>query len=112
MPRVGFWRTASVAACLVLVAYFWLDRPLSFFAHDHLREYGFFTKLTLLPEFFPPFAVAVFVIVGILNVKDHLSARNWEVAMMCSLGLIVALSLLVFSSRTLNGYSRQQLRLA
>src|SRR4051794_34259646 len=49
------WLLAFVLAIIgAVIAYFWLDRPIAFFAHDHLAKYRIFAALTRIHEVFAP----------------------------------------------------------
>jgi membrane-associated phospholipid phosphatase len=49
----------------VAVAYFWIDRPVSYFAHEHLVKHRrFFHELQRVPEVMATIAMFIFILVG------------------------------------------------
>jgi len=52
-------------ATAVAIAYFWLDRPIAFLAHDVSQRFHLFQKLTLIPDALLPMAVAVILLLGL-----------------------------------------------
>ena len=50
----------------VAVSYLWLDRPIAFFVHEHVRQYSIFAKMTQFPELIAPFAGALLFVLGLL----------------------------------------------
>jgi membrane-associated phospholipid phosphatase len=83
---VGLCATGVATA----VAYMWADQPFAFWAHDHLHQYAIFSRMTLLPEWFPPIAIVIIVALGLLSLAGRRLSRVWEAALLCSLSLIVA----------------------
>ena len=80
---------ASTAAA-VLVAYLWLDRPISQFAHVELPQYATFEKLTHIPDVFIPLAVVIFVAVGLLDLSGRVLTKIQATALLCSVSAIIA----------------------
>ena len=49
---------------VVVIAYLWLDRPLSYFAHNQLAQWRAFNNVQRAPEVMAIFACLVFALVG------------------------------------------------
>jgi membrane-associated phospholipid phosphatase len=63
MTRFQTWLASFAGtAVAVAIAYEWIDRPVSFYAHEHFAPYRFFGQLPNLSEWL--FAVAAIVFVG------------------------------------------------
>lgn len=60
------WCTGLAATALaVAVSYFWLDRPIAFFANSHVADKSVFIWMQRLPEILPAVALIGFVCAGI-----------------------------------------------
>jgi membrane-associated phospholipid phosphatase len=91
MNKLSKWAAGLGATCVAMaVAYKWADQPFAFWAHDHLHQYAIFARMTLLPESFPPIAIVIVVVLGLLSLGGRPLSRAWEAALLCSLSLIVA----------------------
>src|SRR6266702_2944150 len=71
-PKLKYW-IYGLALCAVgtILSYEFLDRPLSFFAHDHLHGYPVFGRLTGLTEYFPPLAILIVAVLGVVRLGDY-----------------------------------------
>ena len=88
MTRFQTW-LASLAATVVTVgiAYAWIDRPVSFYAHAHLAQYRFFGQLPHLAEWLFGVAVVVFVVAGIVALLGRPLCRCHRVLLLASVSL-------------------------
>jgi membrane-associated phospholipid phosphatase len=83
---LGFLGTAIA----VTVCYFWLDRPISHFAHDELQRSQMFEKLTLIPEALTPLAIVAFVLLGLSGAIGRKLSRFQTVMLLSGVSLAVA----------------------
>jgi membrane-associated phospholipid phosphatase len=91
MNKLSKWAVGFCVTCVATaVAYTWVDRPFAFWANDHLHQYAIFSRMTLLSEWFPPIAIVIIVVLGLLSLAGQRLSRAWETALLCSLSLIVA----------------------
>jgi membrane-associated phospholipid phosphatase len=74
----------------VVASYLWLDRPIAFFAHEHVRQFSIFAKMTQFPELIAPFAGAVLLGLGLLALAGRPMAKPLMTVFLCGVSLIVA----------------------
>jgi membrane-associated phospholipid phosphatase len=74
----------------VVVCYYWLDRPISHFAHDTLQRFQMFEKLTLIPEALTPFVIVGFVLLGLRGLSGRPLSRFQTVMLLSGVSLAVA----------------------
>ena len=91
MSRLQTW-FSSLAATVVAaaIAYEWIDRPVSFYAHDHFAQYRFFGELPKLSEALFVIAAAVFVVAGFAALAGRALPRWQSVALLASVSLIAS----------------------
>jgi len=91
MERLQKW-TVSFALMVIAVAvsFLWLDRPIAFFAHDHLLQAPIFPGLTLLPEPLVPIALASLLALGLWRLAGQSMTKPLTTLLLCSVSLIVA----------------------
>jgi membrane-associated phospholipid phosphatase len=77
-------------AAIVVVSYEWIDRPISFFVHDHLNQNKIFILLQWIPAIFPPLAALAFLTLGLLALSKTNFSAFQVVMLLCSLSLVVA----------------------
>src|SRR5437660_10783555 len=66
LSRVQQWLVGlAFTAAAVTISFVWLDRPIAFFAHEHLAQYRLFAQLTKIPEWFARLAILAFVVLGV-----------------------------------------------
>ena len=66
MTAIQKWLAALAAtAAAVVIAYQWLDRPISLFANGRLIQQDTYSELTHIPDPFIPAAVIIFVALGL-----------------------------------------------
>lgn len=83
-----WWAAFAVMVMAVAVSYAFIDRPLSFFAHDHLRPYRIFVTLTYIPESFAAISCAILVALGVTYLSGW-PLRRWQmVALTWSVGVL------------------------
>jgi membrane-associated phospholipid phosphatase len=75
----------------VVVSYLWLDRPISFFAHDQLQRFALFEKLTLIPEAMTPLAAIVFVALALRGLTGRPLSRFQTVILLSGASLAVSI---------------------
>jgi membrane-associated phospholipid phosphatase len=74
----------------VVVSYLWLDRPIAFFAHEHVRQFTIFAKMTQFPELIAPFAGALLLGLGLFALAGRPMAKPLMTVFLCGVSLIVA----------------------
>ena len=82
-----------VAAIGVFISYSWIDRPLSFFAHDHTKAAKIFLWMQYIPEAFPPLAAFAFIAIGLWALAKISLRPSQIVILLCSISLFVATSI-------------------
>ncbi|MDQ2083028.1 phosphatase PAP2 family protein [Xanthobacteraceae bacterium Astr-EGSB] len=89
MSAQGRWWVAFVVAvAATALCYVAFDRPVSYFAHDQLRQ-PIFVHMQRIPEFFVPIAVLI-VMVGVVMVLTGRTLVRWQlVALTFSASLAV-----------------------
>lgn len=94
MNRLQQWAIAlGLTVVAVVVSYLWIDRPLAFFAHDHLASIKLFSRLTYLPEPFSAVAAVILVVIGIRSLSERpmarveLAAVTWSVSVVTTSAL-------------------------
>lgn len=75
---------------IIVLAYGFIDRPLAFWAHEHLSRYEIFDRMTLLTGWFPSIAVAVIIALGLWSLTGRALPTPAEAVLLSSLSLIVA----------------------
>jgi membrane-associated phospholipid phosphatase len=91
MGRLQGWLIAFVGMALVVAAsYAFVDRPVAFYAHAHLTQYGVFDALTRISDYLAVAAVIVFVVAGLRS----LVTAHWErwqgTLLLCAISLTAA----------------------
>ena len=91
MTRLQTW-LASLAATAVAaaIAYAWIDRPVSFYAHDHFAQYRIFGELPKLSEALFVIAAVVFVLAGAAALTGRRLRRWQSVTLLASVSLIAS----------------------
>jgi membrane-associated phospholipid phosphatase len=74
----------------VVASYLWLDRPIAFFVHDHVRQFSIFSRMTQLPELIAPFAGALLLGMGLLVLTGRPLSKPLATTFLCGLSLVVA----------------------
>jgi len=77
-------------AALVAVAYLWLDRPISYFAHNQLARIRVFADLTRIPEFMTVAASLIFVTVGLYVLLRRPLTKLRSALLLCGISIGVA----------------------
>jgi membrane-associated phospholipid phosphatase len=91
MTAIQRWfATLAGIAAAAAVAFQWLDRPISTFAHVHFQQHREFETLTHIPDPFIPAAIVIFVAVGIYVLAGRGLAKPCSTALLCALSAIVA----------------------
>lgn len=91
MTTVPTWaRALAFTAVATVLAYFWVDRPVAFFANAHLHGYPIFDRMTLITGWFPSIAVAIICAVGFFRYLGWRIPKAAEALLLCSVSLVVA----------------------
>jgi membrane-associated phospholipid phosphatase len=93
MTAIQKWLAGFAAAALAcVIAYQWIDRPLSLFADGRLIRHRTYSDLTHIPDPFMPAAVIAFVLIGlcVLSVAARRMRKIEVTALLCSISAIVA----------------------
>lgn len=82
----------SLLGCIacVVASYLWLDKPLSYFAHEHLQQFQIFSLFSGFPKIVGWLAIAglVFSVVCILTKRPP--SKIHSVAPLCGLSLLIS----------------------
>ncbi len=87
--RKWIWSLAGTALACV-VSYQILDRPVALIFHKTVAQPESFAKLTHLPDPFVPFAIIIFVGLGLWSLSGRKLSRIQNCALLCSISLIIA----------------------
>ena len=91
MDRLQGWLIAfACMVVLVAVSYALVDRPVAFYAHGHLAQYGIFDALTRISEYLAIAAVIVFVVGGLRSLVTAQWARWQRTLLLCAISLTAA----------------------
>jgi membrane-associated phospholipid phosphatase len=74
----------------VVIAYFWLDRPIAYFVHDHILQKNAFISMQRIPEAFPLLSVLVLAWCGLWTLAARTFSRFQAAMLSCSLSFIAA----------------------
>src|SRR2546421_9878607 len=89
--RIRCWLAGLLlVAIAVVISDVWFDRPIAYFAHDELRHFQLFERLTLIPEWFTPLAVVAFILIGVRGLSGRPLAKIEAVMLLCGLSLVTA----------------------
>jgi len=87
-------RNWAIEFCLtgaaVVLSYFWLDRPIALFVHEHLRGFDAFAMLTYVPAITIPLAVAAFTAVALRVLSGRALSRLQTVIVLAGASLAVS----------------------
>jgi membrane-associated phospholipid phosphatase len=88
MTTTPNWRTMAAVALLAGTAsYFFLDRPIAYFAHEHLRQ-AVFVQMQRLSEPLLPAAVTIAIVTGGLHLSGRTLARWQKILFFCSVAIL------------------------
>ena len=91
MGRLQGWLIAFICMVIVVAAsYAFVDRPVAFYAHAHLTQYGVFDLLTRISEYLAIAAVIVFVVAGLRSLVIAQWARWQATLLLCAISLTAA----------------------
>ena len=91
MRRLQGWLIAFVCTVVVVAAsYAFVDRPVAFYAHAHLTQYGIFDALTRISEYLAIASVIVFVVAGLRSLVTAQWARWQGTLLLCAISLTAA----------------------
>lgn len=83
MRAISMWLAGLVGTSgAVAVSYFWLDRPIALWVHDHLRfgQYSALTRFSHWPDPLIPLAIAALIILGVRAVVFRSLPANYQAA--------------------------------
>ena len=91
MGRLLGWLIAFVGTIIAVGAcYALVDRPVAFYAHARLSQYGVFDALTRISEYLAIAAVVVFVLAGLRSLVTAYWARWQRTLLLCAISLTAA----------------------
>lgn len=91
MGRLLGWLIAFVGTMIVVGAcYAFVDRPVAFYAHAHLTQYGIFGALTRISEYLAIASVIVLVVAGLRSLVTAKWARWQGTLLLCAVSLTAA----------------------
>jgi membrane-associated phospholipid phosphatase len=85
-----WWIAFGLVVVAVAVSYALLDRPISFFAHEHLVPYRIFIRLTYIPESFAATAAVILLVLGVRSLSGRPLPRWQRVAVTWSVSVFTA----------------------
>jgi membrane-associated phospholipid phosphatase len=81
----------ALTTVLILISDQWLDRPIAFFAHDHVRSFVELVPLaSKVPELVAPLAGAALIAVAVRALAKRRLSHAQSVLLLCSLSFFVA----------------------
>jgi membrane-associated phospholipid phosphatase len=83
---IGFALTAAT----IVLTYFWLDRPIALFVHEHLRGLDVFAMLTYVPVVTVPLAVLAFAAVALRALSKRALSRLQTVIVISGASLAIS----------------------
>src|SRR5205085_684581 len=87
-PKKWLLMLALTSICVV-ISYEFLDRPIAFYVHAHVREYPIFARATQLPEFIAPLGAVVLLWLGIRALMQQPLSGLQPEMLLCCLSLVV-----------------------
>jgi membrane-associated phospholipid phosphatase len=78
-----------LVAVAVTISFQWLDRPISFFAHEHLRQ-PIFERLTRISEYLAPIAVLVFAAIGLRALIGGTLSKIEAAVLLCAISVVTS----------------------
>ncbi len=79
----------AVTALGVVISYEFLDRPIAFYVHEHVRHYQIFARATQLPELIAPLGAFVLIWLGLRALMQRPLSTFHSVILLCGLSLVV-----------------------
>lgn len=91
MGRLQGWLIAFVCMVVVVSAsYAFIDRPVAFYAHAHLTQYGVFDALTRISEYLFVASIIVFVFAGLRSLITTHWTRWQGTLLLCAISVTAA----------------------
>ena len=91
MGRLQVWLIAFVCmAVAVSASYAFIDRPVAFYAHAHLTQYGVFDALTRISECLFVASIIVFVLAGLRSLITTRWTRWQGTLLLCAISVTAA----------------------
>jgi membrane-associated phospholipid phosphatase len=88
---VKWLNTLALTAILIAISYQWLDRPIAFLAHEHVRSLGIFGPLgRKVPELVPPLAGLALIAVTIRTLAKRPLSHFEATILLCGLSFFIA----------------------
>ncbi len=88
VQKWSIWFFLTVTA--VIISYFWIDRPVAVFAHNHLQRFDVFAMLTYIPEVMTPILIVAFVMLGLHALTGRRLSGIHTVVVLAAASLAVA----------------------
>ncbi len=90
-PIFAWLLALALVSAAVMIAYLWLDRPIAFWVHDHVRRsyHVALNQAGHYPNPLIPLAVIVFVLLGLRALSGRPLFHGQVVAFICSMSIIL-----------------------
>src|SRR5262245_46523663 len=85
-----FVGTLALTVVGVVAGYFWLDRPISYFAHDRLAQYRIFVMLQRVPEYLAVVAMVAFAAAAYLAIARRPAGKCFLLLLMSGTSLAIS----------------------
>jgi membrane-associated phospholipid phosphatase len=88
---VKWLSTFALTTILIAISYQWLDRPIAFLAHEHVRSLGIFGPLARkVPELVPPLAALALIAVAIRALAKRPLSHLEATILLCGMSFFIA----------------------
>ena len=88
IPFRNWCISLGLTALSVIIAYFWLDRPIAYFVYHHIIQKDAFILMQRIPEAFPLLSAFVLAWCGLWTLAGRTFSRFQAVMLSCSLSFI------------------------
>src|SRR5262249_27438869 len=79
----------ALTAVCVVISYEFLDRPIAFYLHEHVRHYRIFARATQLPELIVPLGAFVLLWLGIRALMQRPLSAFQAASLLCVVSLVI-----------------------
>lgn|SRR5262249_18342066 len=79
----------ALTAVCVVISYEFLDRPIAFYLHEHVRHYRIFARATQLPELIVPLGAFVLLWLGIRALMQRPLSAFQAAILLCVVSLVI-----------------------
>ena len=80
----------ALTGLAIVISFYWLDRPIALFVHNHLPHGTRTQPLTYIPDPLIWIAAITFVVLGLVGLRGRSLSKMQSVLLVCSVSLMVA----------------------